>query len=294
MDINYLREVAKQYKLILFDIWGVLLEDSKLYPGIAEEIAFIAEQTDIIFLSNSPRPNFIVADYLFDLGIKSAQSSNIITAGDITRKIIKRNFPKKEPVIFHLGADRNKYLLSDIAHKITDQLARADIFLLSLYRDADENLTEFDLLLKEVAREASKRPELLILCANPDTAIPCGSKTRYCAGYFAEIITKAGGSVIYTGKPHKIIYEELLERYVQLDRQKILMVGDTFETDILGANQAGIASALTITGNAAKYHREVAGKLAKADQLARIAKERAIYPNFITYLTKNQLETVTK
>ncbi|MBI3236914.1 MAG: HAD hydrolase-like protein [Chlamydiales bacterium] len=57
-----------------------------------------------------------------------------------------------------------------------------------------------------------------------------------------------GGSVLYIGKPDKKAYTMAMmqfEKYACVNPLEVLMVGDTPETDIRGANLFGMASALT-------------------------------------------------
>ena len=60
------------------------------------------------------------------------------------------------------------------------------------------------------------------------------------------------------------------------------MVGDTFETDILGANKAGIHSALVLTGNAAPFHNMHDSIDNKLEALEQHAKEMGVMPSFVT------------
>ena len=143
------------------------------------------------------------------------------------------------------------------------------------------NIREFDNLLKNVA----KQPNLLKICANPDISIPKGDIIRYCAGYFARIIEENGGEVVYTGKPKNVIYQHIFKRLATVPKHRILMIGDTFETDILGAQSARIDSALVLTGNTRKYHSIYESLDDKVSVLGEKAEELKIYPTFITELT---------
>ncbi len=60
---------------------------------------------------------------------------------------------------------------------------------------------------------------------------------------------------IFLGKPHPPIFEYTVHRMVQHyqlttkpNLKKILMIGDSLSTDILGANRAGLSSCLLLTG----------------------------------------------
>ena len=205
----------------------------------------------------------------------------VVTSGDIARQMIqahRSNLGGKIPKIYHLGEDRNEDILLNSKHELTQDLNSADILLLSLYRDDHEDINEFNQILKQ----AALKKDLLTLCSNPDTTIPKHGTIRYCAGYFAEIIEKFGGEVVYTGKPKEVIYNFALQKQQHIKKDRILMVGDTFETDILGANKVGIHSALVLSGNSVPFHNMHESMEDKLSALHKHAKKIDVMPSFIT------------
>ncbi len=285
LAFKHLTEVIDDYDVILFDLWGVIIEGGDIYPGVTEAVNQIIAQKDVIFLSNAPRPDFIVARNLGNWGLKNVTAEMVLTSGDVSRRLVKEKqltLGGRIPVIYHLGADRNDDILVKIDHEFTEDIDEADIFLLSLYRDDHEDIREFDELLEK----AANRKDLLTLCSNPDTTIPKHGVVRYCAGYFAEIMEKFGGEVIYTGKPKSIIYDEVIERKSGTKKDRILMIGDTFETDILGANKAGIHSAFVLTGNSSNFHKMHDSMEDKLSALYNRAIDVKMMPTFVTKIVK--------
>jgi len=281
LSFRHLNTSIPDYDLILFDLWGVIVEGDSTYPGVVEAINQIMTQTNVIFLTNAPRPSFRSLEILRSWGINKVVEEMIVTSGDIARQMMtehRAHLQGKSPKIYHLGEDRNKDLLLKFEYEPTSNLDDADILLLSLYRDDHEDIHEFNSILEQ----AAKQPNLLILCSNPDTTIPKNGTMRYCAGYFAEIIEKFGGNVIYTGKPKSLIYERALQKHPSIKKDRILMVGDTFETDILGANKVGIHSALVLSGNSSPFHHMHESMDDKLDALQKQAKESGVMPNFVT------------
>ena len=281
LTYKHLMDAIHEYDMILFDLWGVIIEGEETYLGVVDAVNEIMEKKRVVFLSNAPRPNFIVARNLNNRGLRNVGPDNVLTSGDIARRMVeerKLSIGKKSPLVYHLGADRNDEILIEIEHELTEDIDKADILLMSLYRDDHENINEFDDLLKK----AAKSTEMLTLCSNPDTTIPKHGVLRYCAGHFAGIIEKFGGEVVYTGKPKSVIYDEVLKRNSTTKNDRILMVGDTFETDILGANTAGIHSALVMTGNANNFHKMHNKIEDKLMALHDHAKEMKVMPTFVT------------
>lgn len=58
----------------------------------------------------------------------------------------------------------------------------------------------------------------------------------------------AGIKATYIGKPNRYIFDITLDTMGNMERSKILMVGNRVKTDILGARRAGLKTALVKTG----------------------------------------------
>jgi glycerol-1-phosphatase len=113
------------------------------------------------------------------------------------------------------------------------------------------------------------RPRPLIVC-NPDIASPARHMLNAEPGYYAHrIADEAGIAPILCGKPEGGIYRKALERLAGIRPERVLCVGDTLHTDILGARAAGCRAMLVEDGFCA-------GR----DALA-LAAESGIWPDFV-------------
>lgn len=278
LDYRDLFIAVKDYDTLLFDIWGVIVEGNYIYPGTVETINKLAQDKTILFVSNVPRSRAYTYEMLGSWGIKT-RPEMIITAGEVARQLITTNLQNftQKPAIYHLGADRNHDMLADLNLPMTDNIHQANILALSLYRDEGDNLEEFDDFLKTAAAIGTVN-----ICANPDTTIPRLGSMRYCAGYFAAKLEKFGAPVIYTGKPYAEIYQKAFELLPGMEKRRVLMIGDTLETDILGANNIGIDSALVLTGNAKKFHTDHSDMVDKLTALSNAANRAGVKPTFVT------------
>jgi HAD superfamily hydrolase (TIGR01459 family) len=278
LEFKDIFSVLNDYDVFLFDLWGVIVEGGSTYPGVVDNINKILEQKKVFFVSNAPRCNISSNEVIRAWGI-NVSPEMVVTSGEVARQAIIASESRlgiKNPVIYHLGADRNDYIINDLGYPTTTNIKEANILLLTIYRDEDENLEEFDELFKAVVKQ-----DTIIICANPDIIAPNHGVTRYCAGYFAAKIERFGGKVLYTGKPHSEIYYQVLNQLQNIPKNRILMIGDTFETDILGANRAGIDSALVLTGNAKKFHIEYSDMGEKLAQLKNAANNVQTKPSFV-------------
>lgn len=281
LNHRHIKTLYDDYDVFLFDLWGVVVEGMVTYPGVVEQINDLIKHRKVFFVSNAPRPNYKVLNTLRSFGLESINQDMIITSGDVARSVVvesKVTLDKGDDIaVYHLGYDRNEEILHNIPHRDTSSLDEADILLLTLYRDDHENINEFDEILKEAARR-----NIIAICANPDTTIPKQNTLRYCSGYFAEKIENHGGNVIYTGKPKNEIYTKVFSYIPDVPKNRILMIGDTFETDILGAQNSGISSALVLTGNAKRHHDHASDLEQKLELLQKVAEEKDTMPTIVT------------
>ncbi|MCK0149468.1 HAD hydrolase-like protein [Marivita sp. S6314] len=94
----------------------------------------------------------------------------------------------------------------------------------------------------EAALAAQPRP---VLVGNPDIVAPRETGFSVEPGYFAHRLAKTTPvSPQFFGKPYPNIYDLAFARLGDVDKSRVVMVGDSLHTDILGAHAAGIASAL--------------------------------------------------
>jgi len=113
------------------------------------------------------------------------------------------------------------------------------------------------------------QPRPLIVC-NPDIASPDAHLLNAEPGYYAHrIADETGIAPILCGKPDGGIYRKALERLPGIRPERVLCVGDTLHTDILGARAAGCRAMLVEDGFCA-------GR----DALA-LAAECGIWPDFV-------------
>jgi len=243
--------LAGGYDAWLGDIWGVLHNGERPFPGALDACRRFREAGGIVVLiSNSPRPRSAVEAQLAHIGVPAECYDAVVTSGDTTRELMARRPGER---VFHLGPARDKPLIEGL-DVVLDDVEGAEYVLCSgLYDDMRETPDDYAELL---ARLMSR--ELLMICANPDLMVEKGDALIYCAGALAAAYEKLGGKVIYTGKPHKPIYDMALayitkKKGAPAGRSKILCIGDGVKTDIAGAAAAGldalfIASALHIDG----------------------------------------------
>lgn len=274
---NGIAELVPLYDVFILDIWGVLHNGVQPYaPVMACLEALQKSGKKIVLLSNMPRRGQTALESLHKMGLTMIQLDQILTSGDAL--IAEMAAPKdaffstlKDPLNFYqIGHTRNGEFLAHFGLDSPQPMENAEYILLSLFTDADEDVS---MHLKEL--EDAVGLGLPLVCANPDKRAPHGDTHRFCAGHYAAYYEAQGGTAIYYGKPHTPIYEVLFNRLKEegfRDKGRFLMVGDTPETDVLGATRAGIDAALVLSGALAGEPEEVKQDL-KA--IAAICQKRA-------------------
>src|SRR5262249_47334447 len=93
-----------------------------------------------------------------------------------------------------------------------------------------------------------------LLATNPDNWCPVSSdKTRPGAGATAAFLEASSGRrAYYLGKPNGYMFHRARKKLLEVARSEIehvIMIGDTMETDVRGAIEAGMAGFLVLSGS---------------------------------------------
>jgi HAD superfamily hydrolase (TIGR01459 family) len=233
------KHIIPNYDAFIVDLWGVIHDGDKLYPGVAATLQHLQEEgKQVVFLSNAPRVAAKAERNLEALHISAALYQNIVTSGQVAHDLLSANPTRRK--YYYLGPSKDEDVLADVLHITrTDDTASADFILCTGYeRDGQPH--------EEIIPVLKKLFPLPLLCINPDMEVVKQDGTQFlCAGAVAAEYTAEGGKVAYIGKPFPEVYAAA--RALFDDNARILCVGDNPATDIKGANDAKLDS-LLITG----------------------------------------------
>ncbi len=233
-----LRELVGGVDVVLSDIWGVVHNGLESFPEACEALhTYRSRGGTVILITNAPRPADSVQRQLRKLGVADETYDAIVSSGDLTRLYVADHPGRK---MFWLGPERDNSIYRGL-DPVLAPLEEADyIVCTGLYDDETETAEDYRGMLLQ-ARER----RLTLVCANPDIVVERGDRLIYCAGAIAELYRELGGDVIFYGKPHRPIYERAMalagERQGhQIDRRRVLAIGDSVRTDLTGAREFGI------------------------------------------------------
>lgn len=254
--IDSFDQIATNYDGILFDAFGVLLDDKGALPK-APSLLQTLKQKHIPFwvLTNgsSKLEEKLASKYQgFGLDIKADQ---IITSGSLlarNRKALNLQGAK----VSVLGTDDSVEYAKRAGADVVEPLAKIDFDALIIANQTEYPLLDcLDWALSESIKKIDRGDRLKIIITNPDLFYPKGAgEYGVTAGSLGLILEESlkirfgsltGSFMVRLGKPFSPIFDAAIEI---AKTKKLLMVGDQLQTDIAGANNYGIESLLVTTG----------------------------------------------
>ena len=232
-----LNKIYSNFDIFLVDLWGVIHNGVQCYSEALKVLKNIKKNKKILLISNAPRPSYEVQKFLKKIDLRKSFYHLLITSGDVTRFYLKNNYKNKS--FYHLGPKRDESLFSNLNLKKTS-LNKADFVICTGVNNNKDTIKKYYSILKKINNR-----KLIMICANPDLVVNRGNVIEYCAGSVAKLYEKIGGEVEYFGKPHKYFYEYVFKIFKKkykkiIKKDKILVIGDNLNTDILGANNFNV------------------------------------------------------
>jgi HAD superfamily hydrolase (TIGR01450 family) len=231
------------YDSYLFDLDGTIYLGEELLPGARELLDSLRSRgSQRVFLSNNPTksPQMYV-DKLRRLGIE-VELDEILNTIISTVGWIQNNRPGSK--VFPISDPPLIAALEEAGIEISDNPAEIDIVIASYDHDFNYKKLQiaFDTLWKHGRAE--------LITTNPDRycPFPNGNGEPDAAGIVAAIEATTGVKCSFNmGKPDQIMIDVAMRR-LAASPAKTIMVGDRPTTDIKMAVNAGIHSALVLTG----------------------------------------------
>lgn len=228
--------LASQHDCLLLDLDGTLFRGSRAIPGAVETLSGTACRT-LFLTNNASRSAVEVAKHLRELGF-DADPADIITSGQCAAQALGDELESGAPVLV-VGSEA-------LAAEVTA------VGLHPVRRWADEPVAVVqgfspDICWRDLAEAAlAIRAGTRWVATNPDVTLP--SERGLVPGngsLVAALHAATGRTPRIVGKPYAPIFRNALSRG---DFQRPLVVGDRLDTDIAGANAAGLPSLLVLSG----------------------------------------------
>ncbi|RJF81829.1 TIGR01459 family HAD-type hydrolase [Azospirillum cavernae] len=254
-QIPGISSVIDQYDGFILDLWGVLHDGERAYPGVPDCLDRMnAAGKTLCLLSNAPRRTDGVIAKLAGMGLGRDRYHHVMTSGEATYEALRdRADPWHARLgrrLYHIGPERDADVYDGLGYSVAAAPEDADFVLNTGIVVFGETLADYQPQL-----DACLRARLPMICANPDLIVMVGPQMVICAGTLAARYDEMGGDVTQHGKPYASVYDRCLSLMGITDKRRILAVGDSLRTDVAGANAAGLDVALVTAG----IHQEELG-----------------------------------
>lgn len=257
MHYENLQPITDDYDVFVFDSFGVLNIGKTPVPRAADRIAALRKAGKRVFVltNTASLPYSRYKRHYQDLGFDFDDAEIITSRSALTLALAEYDAGMRWAV----GAPDSAVAGELPCH--TQPLDEAAL------RDADGFI-----LLSSVGWTEDRQAGLMdalaikprpLLIGNPDLVAPDEAGFYKQPGAFAhEIADALGIQPVFFGKPYGNAFELIIDTLSEaVKRRRILMIGDTLHTDILGGAAAGFATAL-VTKHGVMRDMDVAGCIA--------------------------------
>ena len=248
-----LLDVIDRYDGVLLDAYGVLNDARGALPGAAALIAALHERgTPFAVVTNdaSRLPSTCAARFA-TRGL-AISADRIVTSGSLLAPWLTARGLDRARVMVLGTADSIAYVAAAGA-SIAPIDEHAELDVLAVCDDAGYDfLPGVEAALNAASRALDAGRALALVLPNPDLVYPKGGGAfGFTAGAIALLIESVlarrhadAPRFAHLGKPERHLFDAATKLFAT---EKLLMVGDQLETDIAGAQAAGLDTALLLT-----------------------------------------------
>ncbi|GGE07068.1 haloacid dehalogenase [Marinithermofilum abyssi] len=227
----------KRYEGYLLDLDGTLYRGNEVIPGALEFVNKLKDSgKPYLFLTNNSfRTPEEVAAKLREFGYP-AEADQVVTSSMAAAHYLKEEM--NSPRVYAIGGNGLRTALKEAGCELTDRKPEAVVVGIDL-DFTYEKMKKATLAIHEGAR---------FIGTNGDLNLPTEEGLLPGNGsIIAGIQAATGVKPIFVGKPESVITEVALDK-LQMNRDKLLMIGDNLMTDILTGVNAGMDTLLVYSG----------------------------------------------
>ena len=223
----------------LLDLDGVLYAGPAAVPGAVDAVARAREAgLRVAFVTNNAsRTPQTVAAHLRDLGI-AAEPGDVVTSAQAAAALVAADVPPGSAVLV-VGGEGLDAAVVELGLRPVRTAADGPVAVVQGFGP--------DVGWRLLAEGTyAVRAGLPWTASNLDTTVPTAQGLAPGNGTLVSVIAQATGRApVVAGKPETPLYLEAVRR---IGAECPIVVGDRLDTDIEGANRAGFASLLVLTG----------------------------------------------
>lgn len=235
-DLASARVLARQYDCLLLDLDGTVFRGHAPTEGAVETLDRV-ESRALFVTNNATRSADEVAAHLVELGF-TASADDVVTSAQSAARMLARQIPAGAKVLV-VGTDALAAEVGAVGLIPVRTFAEQPVAVIQGLSTA---ICWADLAEAALAIRAGA----LWVTSNLDATLPTERGLLPGNGSLvAALRTATGSEPLAAGKPAPALMQDALARG---DFRSPLVVGDRLDTDIAGANAAGLPSLMVLTG----------------------------------------------
>ncbi|KXZ61591.1 HAD superfamily hydrolase (TIGR01450 family) [Microbacterium sp. AG790] len=229
---------------VLADLDGVVYAGPGALPYAVDSLNAAAVSRRLGYITNNAsRRDAVVAEHLRELGLDSTRAEDVVTSPQAAMRLLRDRVAPGSTILV-VGGDGLVFEVEKAGYVVTRSAEDAPAAVVQGFAPQVgwEQLAE--------AAYALATPEdaggIPWIATNTDWTIPQARGIAPGNGTLVSAVhTAVGRLAVVAGKPERPIFDEAVARFAA---HKALFIGDRLDTDIAGAQAAGLDSVLVLTG----------------------------------------------
>lgn len=229
---------------VLADLDGVVYAGAHALPYAVDSLNRAASTRRLGYITNNAsRRDATVAEHLRELGLAATRPEDVVTSPQAAMRLLRDRVPAGATILV-IGGDGLVFEVQKAGFTVTRSAEDSPAAVVQGFTP------EIGWLQLAEAAYALATPEdeggIPWIATNTDWTIPQARGIAPGNGTLVSAVhTAVGRLAVVAGKPERPIFDEAVARF---DAHKALFLGDRLDTDIAGAQAAGLESVLVLTG----------------------------------------------
>lgn len=276
MKLEKFKDIVTKYKVVFFDAYGVLKKHNGVIEGVKEMLDFLIEENIQFYIitNDASRSPELLAEAYHKEGIVIVKAENMVSSAMMAELFLKDNISPGKKVAY-LGRPSSEFFIknADLVPVKIEEASEYKYGELGAIMLFDDSGYDFKHGINRTLN-AIRATNVPVIVANPDLIYPANdTESAIAIGSLANMFEAVSDRKFFKfGKPNESIFQfgfNMVNTNQKVDKRDIVMVGDTLDTDIIGANNFGIDTVLVLSGSTL------------ANQAEKLIEDKCIYPSYI-------------
>lgn len=270
-------KITDTFDVVLCGLDGVLYDGETFKrEAINALISLKRNGKKIILLSNTSMRLEHLFNLLYENQISPLLFDNIVTMGEVLHYKLQSSSPEYQSlgrVYYNLSDEDTAEAFAGLNYQETENYNQADFLFVA------QPTQQIDVAAMSDVLSHCAGMQIPMLCLGAENSTFIDGEISSSAGAVAEQYAILGGKIILLGKPDKIFIDYALENMPNVDRKRIIMIGDSLPVDIKAADSANISSLLVSKGIHVNYLGE--GYIPDVSKAKELAANYNTFPDYV-------------